>query len=513
MTGEKGPRAKGRVTESAYVSHQPGFDGRRYLSSGAPILFDSAKQQRFLAFLAHFGPSRPYQVTLAMGTSRMEGPEKALVDCGLILWQRAGRERAPVVVSLNPGFPGIKHLAEALRLLEPASSFQTDPDLKGESTGTSKIVVRCEPDKVFGGGSSTRTRVLVAIHVLSKRPTAGEITRALDHPHHQIIRRALSTLVGSGVLTHFGSPARYEMTKGPWRPALARFLNTINRELHIEQPPIIERLKGEGGAGHHRTFDYRKPVVAQDKPTTFRPPKDGAPLLFMTDARRRTLSTLESGKPVRAANMLIAANRNDYGTASRLAKCGLAYRFHVGKTQFIMIHPRLPAREEFVEFLRQFNMCYPPMRLLPNAEINIKIPRSPAWRPSSHCLFGTACHTEALVMLALVPEIYPVQLAGALPTQQPDSQTLRRFLDRLTAQGILLARRQGVLRWYSFNDGLAMARQLRRFLIAFAKDFPQYATLAATVDQIGSVRSRKLRKSTRTSKSPIRPIDAAFNVQ
>lgn len=85
-------------------------------------------------------------------------------------------------------------------------------------------------------------------------------------------------------------------------------------------------------------------------------------------------------------------------------------------------------------------------------------------RPST--LFGNRTRTQILLMLALVGESYPRELARMVDAPL---SSVQKAIDRLETEGVLATRRIGVERRVSLDPTFILASELRQLLFRLAQ--------------------------------------------
>ncbi len=88
-------------------------------------------------------------------------------------------------------------------------------------------------------------------------------------------------------------------------------------------------------------------------------------------------------------------------------------------------------------------------------------------------LFGSKMRTALLMLLAVLGESYPAELARCLGTTIPSVQ---RTLDRVEEEG-LISSRQLFVRAVTLSPLYPAAKELRALLLRLAEGYPQYARL------------------------------------
>ncbi len=88
-------------------------------------------------------------------------------------------------------------------------------------------------------------------------------------------------------------------------------------------------------------------------------------------------------------------------------------------------------------------------------------------------MFGTRMRTALLMLVAVLEETYPAQLARCLGTS---ISSVQRTLDKLEDEG-LVATRPLVVRAVSLNPRYAAANELRALLLRLAEGYPEYQRL------------------------------------
>ncbi len=88
-------------------------------------------------------------------------------------------------------------------------------------------------------------------------------------------------------------------------------------------------------------------------------------------------------------------------------------------------------------------------------------------------LFGTKMRTGMLLLIAVLEETYPAELARYLGTT---ISSVQRTLDKIEDEG-LIATRPLVVRTVTLNPMFPAYRELRAFLLRIAEGYPAYAQL------------------------------------
>jgi DNA-binding transcriptional ArsR family regulator len=92
---------------------------------------------------------------------------------------------------------------------------------------------------------------------------------------------------------------------------------------------------------------------------------------------------------------------------------------------------------------------------------------------STPAIFGSPRRTEVLVLLALLEESYPREIARILRAPLLSIQTI---VDSLERQGILTTRLVGNQRRVTLNPRYYGVKQLKDFLLRLADGFPELQT-------------------------------------
>lgn len=96
-----------------------------------------------------------------------------------------------------------------------------------------------------------------------------------------------------------------------------------------------------------------------------------------------------------------------------------------------------------------------------------------AWNLPAPALFGTKMRTALLMLVAVLEETYPAELARYLGATIPSVQ---RTLDKVEVEG-LVATRPLVVRTVSLNPLYPAAKELQALLLRLAQGYPQYQEL------------------------------------
>ena len=93
--------------------------------------------------------------------------------------------------------------------------------------------------------------------------------------------------------------------------------------------------------------------------------------------------------------------------------------------------------------------------------------------PNAPPLFGSAVSTAMLMLIAVLDETYPGQLARLLGGS---ISSIQRTLDRLEREG-LIATRKLVIRRVTLNPLYPAATELKALLLRLADGYPEYAKI------------------------------------
>lgn len=95
------------------------------------------------------------------------------------------------------------------------------------------------------------------------------------------------------------------------------------------------------------------------------------------------------------------------------------------------------------------------------------------WNLRAPVLFGSAMRTALLMLLAVLEESYPAELARYLGTT---ISSVQRTLDKIEDEG-LVASRPLVVRTVSLNPHYYAAKELRALLLRLTEAYPEYGRL------------------------------------
>ncbi len=93
-------------------------------------------------------------------------------------------------------------------------------------------------------------------------------------------------------------------------------------------------------------------------------------------------------------------------------------------------------------------------------------------------LLGSRRRTEVLVLIALLEESYPTELARLLGARL---YSVQKVVDALEREGVLATRRMGNQRWVSINPRFFAGKELRALLLRLAETEPVLTEAAASV--------------------------------
>jgi hypothetical protein len=93
-------------------------------------------------------------------------------------------------------------------------------------------------------------------------------------------------------------------------------------------------------------------------------------------------------------------------------------------------------------------------------------------------LFGSRLRTQVLVLVALLSESYPTQVARLLGSRLLPVQ---RVINALEAQGVLSSRLTGTTRLVTLNPRFFAADELRQLLLKVGEADPKLTDLAVSI--------------------------------
>ncbi|NNF05557.1 MAG: hypothetical protein HKN21_02235 [Candidatus Eisenbacteria bacterium] len=99
-------------------------------------------------------------------------------------------------------------------------------------------------------------------------------------------------------------------------------------------------------------------------------------------------------------------------------------------------------------------------------------------KTSPNKLLGSRRRTETLILVALLEESYPSELARLLSAPL---YSIQKVVDALDVEGVLATRRVGTERRVSLNPRYLAAKELRQLLLRLAKAEPSLEKIAASV--------------------------------
>lgn len=95
------------------------------------------------------------------------------------------------------------------------------------------------------------------------------------------------------------------------------------------------------------------------------------------------------------------------------------------------------------------------------------------WNLPAPVLFGTKMRTALLMLVAVLDETYPAELARYLGSS---ISSVQRTLDKIEDDG-LVATRPHVVRAVTLNPLFPAGKELRAFLLRLADGYPEYQRL------------------------------------
>jgi len=95
------------------------------------------------------------------------------------------------------------------------------------------------------------------------------------------------------------------------------------------------------------------------------------------------------------------------------------------------------------------------------------------WELPAPALFGTKMRTALLMVIAVLEETYPAELARYLGSS---ISSVQRTLDKIEEDG-LVATRSLVVRAVTLNPLFPAAKELRALLLRLAEGYPEYQRL------------------------------------
>jgi hypothetical protein len=121
---------------------------------------------------------------------------------------------------------------------------------------------------------------------------------------------------------------------------------------------------------------------------------------------------------------------------------------------------------------------------------------TPTWRslpddykpPKAPVIFGSEQRTRLLLLIAVLGETYPAELAKYSGASIPSVQLT---LDILEREG-LISTRQLVVRAVTLNPVYPAAKELRAFLLRVAEGYPAYREIAEAIRRRPRRRNKRL---------------------
>jgi len=93
--------------------------------------------------------------------------------------------------------------------------------------------------------------------------------------------------------------------------------------------------------------------------------------------------------------------------------------------------------------------------------------------PDAPPLLGSSVSTAMLILVAVLEESYPAELARLLGSS---ISSVQRTLDRLEREGLIATRKLGVRR-VTLNPLYPAANELKALLLRLAEGYPEYAAI------------------------------------
>ena len=104
---------------------------------------------------------------------------------------------------------------------------------------------------------------------------------------------------------------------------------------------------------------------------------------------------------------------------------------------------------------------------------------SPIPAATAPALFGSSAGTAMLMLIAVLDETYPGQIARLLGSS---ISSVQRTLDRLEREGLVATRQLGVRR-VTLNPLYPAATELKALLLRLAEGYPQFAAIRESLRQ------------------------------
>lgn len=453
-----------------------------------PVLFQSRLRQRVLIATAYYGPIR---VTWAFEAAGAGLPKRLsnFKRSGLLEWH--GNKRARFI-ELNHRYPGYQQLRKLLGALGHAYGV---PDvrrsasstvLRAKFVGTERPEVRL--DELFG--SRLRTLVLLTV-ARCNAITVRDLSNAICYkPVH--MRRIIVPLERQGILRTDGGFVSLNNNFCA-RVELIEFAKAVVRarpEYCVVPPKPPERIKGRStktGCSNWRSGN----VATEERPFGVHASRDGAPLLFGSNARLRVLMALAHG-PLRLTTLqrraavtdnVIKDLRNEVLIVPDLG--------NTGNTTLLHLNPGFPAYEELVALLLRLVRRFPLQKdRLPALPALTKGPRTTRWLGPINRLFGSEDRTETLLTVAASGAADGSGLRRVLGF---DIHEIERSVHMFAAYGLLRSRREGNANVFELNPNWFAAKELRALLDRLLALYPRYAARAISLDMQMPARRRLMK--------------------
>jgi hypothetical protein len=380
-----------------------------------------------------------------------------------------------VHLGLNKAYPGYSYLCKVLRLLEPGLHPNVPKRRRSAFSAPTARVSNFE--NLFGWGNRTYFLILLsAFGKISRRTLA----HGLSDCSPQIFRKNIAAFSDLGLIIETVRDAE-RLVQLNARSAVVAPLKSLLRAVTAadgdarrriatakKAPRALEKSPTSGVR-----LRWRQGVEGSDNPTGFLPRKNGAPLLFGSDARYRAFALLAKTEVMRMTKWTSIAKVRGHRTLVSLIDGGFVISFGTIREKYVALNPALPGQDELVRLLLRLQESYPAFDGALKVEKDVRsVPQSKAWTGDINKLCILPIRTKVLLTVAASRGIDQSSIARLFP--EHDRWDLRQALHMFEAMKVFRRYSEGTAHMFTLNEHFVAYRELRDFLNAILRAYPAY---------------------------------------
>lgn len=457
-----------------------------------PLLFRTEPRQRILIALARLGTLRMNDAVRLSGGS-FPGPTEFANFEKTGLCVRFGSDRTRLI-ALNPGYPAADKLRDLLMAL-PAEPMEKR--LPSPSIDVPSVPIRdWNALEIFG--PRTQTTVVIAVCLSNGQMDATSLRNIVRRGGAlvQNFTNSLNSLQARGVIVVENTMVSLDPTIPKAR--LIAFVETLLKN-HLEHQNFKrepQRPVTDVRDSVNSRIPWRAKPKGRIRPVGMEASADGAPLLFGSNARFRTLTALAVHQPL-PPNELLRITQLGRNTLANFAKAGFVVveDYTSGRyRRLVHINPAIPAHDELIRLLVRLESKWPSKT--PNSwDLQRRSPGGKyEWDRGLFKYFGSENRTETLLMLASFGRADNSTIHRALPAYDRHEGT--RTFDMLRHYGIVrYSTKEGNARMVELDPDWFAARELRAILDALLTCDPRFEGKKYASESAMSSRRKKMRQN------------------